>query len=223
VLPVCTRIISLDKSAYLIPVEHIPHTFVRLDLLSSKCDEFETFKTVLSQFAAYSYGSSAQESRPNRFRGRTNFGSVPQAKLAVHGDPVLSQPGHEKESVVIGINTDSKTHKHNLIVSLSTVDYRSQSSLVRMADKISSGIIVSSDAIARGINFSVNRYISRRPRPTPDLPVTFQLATLERVRKIHHLSISAVAMSAKATGFVASAVHSVGAGVRQKICRRRET
>ena len=71
-----------------------------------------------------------------------------------------------------------------------------------------------SNAISKGIDSSADWYIKRHP--TSDLPVTFQPSTLESVRKIHHLSNSAVVISAKATGFLASAAHSLGSGIRHK-------
>ena len=217
-LPAYTKIIPQGKSAYLIPSQDIPNALLRLDLGSSSPDELETFEILLSQFTAY-------EERPHD-RARKDLvlvdaedghvvGSVPQDNMVVHEDPALCQPGHEKDPVLIDISTDPSTNKNTLTVSPAAADHRNQSSLVYAAEKISSGIIFSSNAISKGINFSADWYIKKHP--TSNLPVTFQPSTLERVRKIHHLSNSGVVMSAKATGFLASAAHSLGSGIRHTL------
>jgi spartin len=127
----------------------------------------------------------------------------------------LSQPGHEKDPVVIDITPDPYTRKNRITVSPAMAEYQTQSTLVRTAEMISSGIVYSSNALSKGINSSVNWYINKRP--SSELPVTFQPTTVERVRKIHNLSNSAVSISAKATGLIASAAHSLGSGVRRKL------
>ena len=217
-LPAYTKIIPQGQSTYLIPSQDIPNALLRLDLGSSSPDELETFEILLSQFTAY-------EERPHDLARKGLVlvdaedghvvGSVTQDNLVVHEDPALFQPGHEKDPVLIDISSDPSTEKNTLTVSPVTTDYRNQSSLVYAADKISSGIMFSSNAISKGINFSADWYMKRHP--TSDLPVTFQPSTLERVRKIHQLSNSAVVMSAKATGFLASAAHSLGSGIRHKL------
>jgi hypothetical protein len=217
-LPAYTKIIPQGKSAYLIPSQDMPNALLRLDLSSSSPDELETFEILLSQFTAY-------EERPHDLARKDLVlvdaedghvvGSVNQDNLVIHEDPVLRQPGHEKDPVLIDISSDPSTNKNTLTVSPAATDHRNQSSLVYAAEKISSGIMFSTNAISKGINSSVDWYIKRHP--TSDLPVTFQPSTLERVRKIHHLSNSAVVISAKATGFLASAAHSLGSGIRHKL------
>ena len=218
-LPANTTIIPQGRSAYLIPSRDIPHALLRLDLGSSSTDDLETFEVLLSQFTAY-------EERPSDITRKDLVlvdsedghvvGSVPQTHLIVNEDPSLSQPGHEKDPVFVDITSDPTSQQNTVTVTPATMnEYRAQSSLVRAADVVSSGILYSSNTFSKGINSSANWYINKRP--TSELPVTFQPATLERVRKIHQLSNSAVVISAKATGFLAQAAHSMGAGVRQKI------
>ena len=213
-LPASTKIFPQGTSAYLIPSQDIPNALIRLDLDSTPIDDLETFEVLLSQFTAY-------EERPNDRKrkdlvlvdseGRV-VGSIPQTNLTVHEDPQLSTPGHEKDPVIVDITSDPT--ETTLKVSPAPYDAGTKSSILGMADKISSGILYSSSAIAKGIDSSVQWYINRRP--TTDLPVNFQPTTLERVRKIHHLSNNAVQLSAKATGFIASAAHSLGSGVRSR-------
>jgi len=218
-LPANTTIIPQGKSAYLIPSQDIPNALLRLDLGSSSSDDLETFEILLSQFTAY-------EERPNDVTRKDLVlvdaedghivGSIPQSNLTVNEDPALSRPGHEKDPVLIDIVSDPTTHQNTLTVTPAILgEYRAKSSLVRAADVLSTGILYSSNAISNGINSSANWYINTRP--ASELPVNFQPATLERVRKIHQLSNTAVVMSAKATGFLARAAHSLGTGVRQKI------
>ena len=218
-LPANTTIIPQGKSAYLIPSHDIPNALLRLDLGSSSSDDLETFEILLSQFTAY-------EERPNDITRKDLVlvdaedghvvGSIPQSNLIVNEDPALSQPGHEKDPVFVDIVSDPKSHQNTLTVTPAIMgEYRAKSSLVRAADVVSTGILYSSNAISNGINSSANWYVNKRP--TSELPVNFQPATLERVRKIHQLSNTAVVISAKATGFLAQAAHSLGAGVRHKI------
>jgi spartin len=217
-LPANTKIIPQGKSAYLIPSQDIPNALLRLDLGSSSLDDLETFEILLSQFTAYEERQQDLARKDLVLVDSEDghvVGSVPQDNLVVYEDPTLSQPGHEKDPVMIDIAEDPSTHKNMLRVSPAMVDYRAQSSLIRTADMISSGIVFSSNTISKGIESSANWYISKRP--TSDLPVTFQPTTLERVRKIHNLSNSAVAISSKATGLLASAAHSLGSGVRRTL------
>lgn len=213
-----TKIIPQGRAAYLIPSLDIPHTFNRLDLASSNTDDIDTFEIILSQFTAY-------EERPQDLTRQDLVlvdaedghvvASLPTGSLVVNEDPNLSQSGHEKDPVMVDISSDPTTHKNTLSVRLATLPDGSNSSIVNAGNFISSGIIYSSNAISKGIDSSASWYINRRP--TSDLPVSFQPATLERVRKIHHLSNSAVTVSAKATGLLASAVHSFGSGIRSKL------
>ena len=222
-LPASTKIFPQGTSAYLIPSQDIPNALIRLELSSPSADDLETFEILLSQFTAY-------EERPND-RARKDLvlidsedghvlGSLPQTNLTVQEDPALAQAGHEKDPVIVDITPDPSNHnKTTLKVSPAPYDddehgHGSKSSISDMADMISSGIIYSSTALAKGIDSSVQWYINRRP--TTDLPVNFQPSTLSRVKKIHHLSNSAVELSAKATGLIASAAHSLGSGVRRK-------
>ena len=218
-LPANTTIIPQGKSAYLIPSCDIPNALIRLDLGSSSTDDLETFEILLSQFTAY-------EERPNEVARKDLVlidsedghvvGSVPQTNLIVSEDPALSQPGHEKDPVFVDIATDPVSQQNTLTVTPAIMnDYRTKSSLVWAADVVSTGILYSSKTVSKGINSSANWYINKRP--ASELPVSFQPSTLDRVRKIHQLSNSAVVISAKATGFIAQAAHSLGAGVRQKI------
>ena len=217
-LPANTKIIPQGKSAYLIPSRDIPNALHRLDLSSSSSEDLETFEILLSQFTAY-------EERPSDVARKDLVlidsedghivGSLRQSNLIINEDPALSQVGYEKNPVFIDIATDPASQQNTITVTPAMDEYRANSSLVRAANIVSSGILYSSTAISKGINSSANWYINRRP--TSELPVNFQPATLERVRKIHQLSNSAVAISAKATGFLAQAAHSLGAGVRQKI------
>lgn len=216
-LPAYTRIIPQGNSAYLIPSHDIPNALIRLDLASSSANERETFEILLSQFTAYeerTYDLIRKDLILVDSRDGHVLGSVPHDDLVVHEDPALAQPGHEKDPVFIDLSADPRTHKSTLTVSPAPDDYRSKSSIIRTADFISSGIVYSSNAVSQGIESSANWYTKRRP--TAELPVNFQPTTLERVRKIHQLSNSAVNLSAKATGFLASAAHSLGAGVRHK-------
>jgi spartin len=217
-LPANTKIIPQGKAAYLIPSQDIPNAIIQLDLASSPRPDIETFETLLSQFTAYEERQSDLARKDlvivDSEDGRI-LGSVPQDGLIVNEDPALSQPGHEKDPVFIDISSDSKTHKNTLTVSPVPAEYRNQSTIIRTADMISSGILFTSNAVSKGIDSSVNWYIKKRP--TSELPVKFQPTTLERVRRIHTLSNSAVAVSAKATGFLASAAHSLGSGIRQKL------
>lgn len=217
-LPANTKIIPQGKSAYLIPSQDIPNALIRLDLGSSSPDDLETFEIILSQFTAYEERQQDLARKDLVLVDSEDghvVGSVSQENLVVYEDPALSQPGHEKDPVLIDITADPSKHKNTLNVTPAMPDYRSQSSFIRAADMISSGIMFSSTAISKGIDSSANWYINKSP--TSDLPVTFQPATLERVRKIHHLSNSAVVISAKATGLLASAAHSLGSGVRRTL------
>jgi spartin len=187
-------------------------------LASCNTDDIDTFEIILSQFTAY-------EERPQDLTRQDLVlvdaedghvvASLPTGSLVVNEDPNLSQSGHEKDPVLVDISSDPTTHKNTLSVRLATLPDGSNSSIVNAGNFISSGIIYSSNAISKGIDSSASWYINRRP--TSDLPVSFQPATLERVRKIHHLSNSAVTVSAKATGLLASAVHSLGSGIRSKL------
>jgi spartin len=217
-LPANTKIIPQGKAAYLIPSQDIPNALLRLDLTSSSVDELETFEILLSQFTAYEervHDIARKDLVIVDSKDGHVLGSVPQENLVVNEDPALARPGHEKDPVLIDISEDPRTHQNTLTVTAAPDDYRTQSSIVRAADMISSGILFSSNTISSGINSTANWYIKKRP--TSELPVSFQPTTLERVRKIHNLSNTAVTMSAKATGFIASAAHSLGAGVRHKI------
>jgi len=218
-LPASTKIFPQGDSAYLIPSPDIPNALIRLDLASTPADDLETFEILLSQFVAY-------EERPHD-RARKDLvlvdsedghvlGSIPQTHLTVQEDPALSQPGHEKDPVIVDITPDpTDTQKTTLHVSPAPYsDSTTKSSILDMADMISSGILYSSNTLARGIDASAKWYTNRRP--TTDLPVTFQPTTLARVKKIHHLSNNAVTLSTKATGLIASAAHSLGAGVRSR-------
>jgi len=216
-LPASTKIIPQGKAAYLIPSQDLPNALIKLDLSASRTDELETFEILLSQFTAY-------EERPNDLArqdlvlvdsedGRV-VGSVPQENLIVNEDPSLQRSGHEKDPVLVDISVDPKTKKQTLTVSPAPEDYATKSSIVQVAGMISSGILFSSNALAKGIDSSANWYINRGP--TSELPIKFEQSTLERVRRIHYLSNSAVAVSAKATGFLASAAHSLGSGIRHK-------
>jgi spartin len=213
-----TKVIPQGRAAYLIPSLDVPHTFNRLDLASSNSDDIDTFEIILSQFTAY-------EERPQDLTRQDLVlvdaedghvvASLPTESLIVNEDPNLSQSGHEKDPVLVDISTDPTTHKNTLFVRLAALPDGSNSSIVNAGNVISSGIIYSSNAISKGIDSSASWYINRRP--TSDLPVSFQPATLERVRKIHHISNSAVTISAKATGLLASAAHSLGSGIRSKL------
>jgi spartin len=217
-LPANTKIIPQGKAAYLIPSQDIPDAILRLDLTSSSVDELETFEILLSQFTAYEervHDLARKDLVIVDSKDGHILGSVPQDNLVVNEDPALTRPGHEKDPVLIDISEDPKTHQNTITVTPAPDDYRTKSSIVRTADLISSGIMFSSNTISSGINSTANWYIKKRP--TTELPVAFQPTTLERVRKIHHLSNSAVTMSAKATGFIASTAHSLGAGVRHRL------
>jgi spartin len=213
-----TKVIPQGRAAYLIPSLDVPHTFNRLDLASSNSDDIDTFEIILSQFTPY-------EERPQDLTRQDLVlvdaedghvvASLPTESLIVNEDPNLSQSGHEKDPVLVDISTDPTTHKNTLFVRLAALPDGSNSSIVNAGNVISSGIIYSSNAISKGIDSSASWYINRRP--TSDLPVSFQPATLERVRKIHHISNSAVTISAKATGLLASAAHSLGSGIRSKL------
>ena len=216
-LPAYTRIIPQGDSAYLIPSQDIPNAIIRLDLASSSSNDRETFEILLSQFTAYEERTHDLVRKDLILIDSSDghiLGSVPHDNLVVHEDPALARPGHEKDPVFIDLSADPKTHKNTLTVSPAPDDYRSKSSIIKTADLISSGIVYSSNTISKGIDSSASWYIKRRP--TSELPVSFQPTTLERVRKIHQLSNSAVNLSSKATGFLASAAHSLGAGVRHK-------
>jgi spartin len=216
-LPASTKIFPQGESAYLIPSQDIPNALIRLDLGSTPADDLETFEILLSQFTAY-------EERPNDRKrkdlvlidsedGRV-IGSLPQSSVTVQEDPELSQPGHEKDPVLVDITSENDMTGTTLRISRAPLDHGMKSSIIDMADKISSGILYSSNTLAKGIDSSAQWYINRQP--TRDLPVTFQPSTITNVRKIHHLSNNAVQLSAKATGLLASAAHSLGAGVRSR-------
>jgi len=217
-LPANTKIIPQGKSAYLIPSQDLPNALIQLDFASSPPEDLETLEILLSQFTAYEERTSDLARKDlvlvDSEDGRV-LGSVPQKDLIVNEDPALSQPGHEKDPVMINISSDSKTHKNTIYVSPIPLEYRNESYVLRGADMISSGILFSSNTISKGIDSTANWYINRRP--TSEIPVKFQPTTLERVRKIHHLSNSAVEVTAKATGFLATAAHSLGSGIRQKL------
>jgi spartin len=215
-LPAGTKIIPQGKAAYLIPSQDIPGAIIQLDLTSSPPQDLETLEVLLSQFTAYEERSSDLARKDLVLIDSDDgqlLGSIPQDGLIVNEDPTLLQPGHEKDPVLIDISSDSKMHINTITVRPVPSEYGDQSSIIRTADMISSGILFSSNAISKGIDSSANWYTKKRP--TAELPVNFQATTLERVRKIHHLSNSAVAVSAKATGFLASAAHSLGSGIRQ--------
>jgi spartin len=216
-LPAYTRIIPRDASGYLILSPDIPHAVIRLDLASSPPDELETFEVLLSQFTAYEERSRDLPRKDLILvdsKDGSVVGSVPQASLVVHEDSTLSQAGHEKDPVLIEITSEPEGRKSILTVSPLTDGSEPTSSLLQAANLISSGIIYSSTLISKGIHSSVNHY-TKRTR-TSELPITFQPNTMDRIRKIHHLSNSAAVMSSKATGFLASAAHSLGAGIRDR-------
>jgi len=216
-LPAYTRIIPQGESAYLIPSQDVTNAFIQLDLACSSADDRETFEILLSQFTAYEERMHDLSRKDLILIDSSDghvLGSIPHDNLVVHEDPALARPGHEKDPVFIDLSADSETHKSTLTVSPAPDGYCTKSSIIKAADLISSGIIYSSNTISKGIDSSASWYIKRRP--TSELPVNFQPTTLERVRKIHQLSNSAVSLSAKATGFLASAAHSLGTGVRHK-------
>ena len=212
------KIIPQGRTAYLIPSQDMPNAFIRLDLASSSGDDLETFEVILTQFTAY-------EERPQDLARQdlvlvdSNDGqfvaSLPTEALIVNEDPALSLPGHEKDPVLVDILSDPTSKENTLIVKLATLPEGSKSSIVNVGNFVSSGIVYTSNALSKGISSSANWYINRRP--TSDLPISFQPATPERVRKIHHLSNTVVTVSAKATGLLASAAHSLGSGIRSKI------